>query len=368
MSEVLAPRYQVTMNGITLEGVISLTVSVALSFQVGTFSFTKGFVPGDKFPRSWWAATSTKTMRVVISLSTDGITYTPVMTGNVDNHSWNMLHNEVSVQGRDLAALLLDTRVTSTSRNQTASEIVSAIAAKHGLTANVTATKGFVGRYAGYNYDDTNAGNFNHAINEWDLVCRLGSQAGIIPYVLNDTLYFNPPANSPPTFVASVSYDKNGMLISNVMDLTLSRNMTAAHDVIVTYRSWHADQKETYTGTYRTSTKEASSQPNTQPSRYLFIVPNLTKAQCQAKAQQMALDISQHERTASIEVASLAIFTPVTVFQVKGTGTDYDMVYYPQSITVSGSFQEFTTQVQGKFSSPLYLYDDETGVQMGQQS
>lgn len=372
-SVVNTPRYQVTMNGAPLLGVDSVSVTVALSFQVGTFRLTKAFLPGDQFPPSWWASTSNKTMLIVISISVDGKTFTPVLTGNVDSHSWDVVTNQLNVVGRDLAALLLDKRIVTTNRNLTSSEIAQQLALEHQLTTSITPTTTLVGRYFDTNYDDTSSGNFSQAINEWDLLCRLGSQEGVIPYVSGTTLYFNPPPANPPVFVVSASRDQYGNLVSNVPGITLERHMTAARDVIVTYRSWNALDKRTYSATVRTTSKDAAQpDPNTGaaplPSRYLFQVPNLSFAQCQARAKQMATDISQHERNAQITIASLQLLSPLSVIQVTGTDTDYDMTYYPQTITYEGSFAGFSTTVQAKFSSPLYLYDNDTGEQIGEQS
>jgi phage protein D len=272
---------------------------------------------------------------------------------------WSMVANKLSVAGRDMAALLIDTRTLSTYPNQTSSEIAQKLATAHGLLANVTPTPTLVGRYYDADHDQTQSGDFSQATNEWDLLCKLGSKEGVIPYVSGMTLYFNPPAANPPVFAATFTRTAAGNLVSNVECLSVERHMTQARDVIVTVRSWHSRDKKTYSATVRTKTKTQSTDPTLQPSKYPVTEPNLTLAQCQALAQKLALDISQHERNVTIKGPSILLMDPRYVIELSGTGTDYDMTYYPQTITyqiaVDGGA---STDIQAKFSSPIALFDE----------
>src|ERR1700710_898683 len=119
------PRFRVTVNGTVLEGVSKVSVTQANAFLIGSFCFLKGFVPNDAFPASWWAATENKTILVAIEFSVDGSTFLPAVTGNADVHLYDPITNMISVVGRDLAAGMIDARITTTYRNLTASEIAA---------------------------------------------------------------------------------------------------------------------------------------------------------------------------------------------------------------------------------------------------
>jgi phage protein D len=351
-----------------LQGVETLSLTQANAFECGKFHFQKCFVDGDSFPPAFWAQTGNKAMQVQIDTSVDGATFTTPetgsMVGNVDSHTWDPLANTIQVAGRDLAAQMIDTRVVSTYRNQTASEIAAALAAKYGLQTSITATTAPVGRNYDADYDQTQAGDFSQASNEWDLLCRLGSQAGITPYIMGTTLYFNPPNSNPPVFPITMSRNATGQIVSNVPGLTLTRHLTVARDVIVTVRSWHSRKKGTFTATYRVKSKAAQipGQPAIPATPYLVVIPNLTQAQCQQQAQKIALEISQHERSVTIEAASLVQLTPAHVVRISGTATDYDMTYYPQQVTTEISFQAGAkTTIQARYCSAATLYDDDTG-------
>jgi phage protein D len=364
-SSVNYPRFRVTINGAVLDGVGKVSITQANAFQIGSFCFMKGFIAGDAFPASWWAATSNKTILVAIELSVNGSTFFPMMTGNADNHLYDAITNTISVVGRDLAGSLIDTRITTTYRNLTASEVASKLASEHGLQVSITPTTTIVGRIYDVDHDETSCGDFSRVTNEWDLICRLGEAEGIIPYVFGSTLYFNPLSGNPPTYPVELTRNANGLLVAGVTGLMLERHMTYARDVIVTVKSWSSRKKTTITSTVRTKTRDGSVDRAVKPTTYLYEVPNLSQPQCLAKAQQLALDISQHERYARISIPSLALMTPQTLIPVSGTGTDYDMTYFPLTVTYEvAAEQGAVTIVEAKFSSPLDIFDIGTGQQL----
>jgi phage protein D len=365
-SMVNYPRFRVSINGTVVEGVEKISITQANAFQIANFCLTKGFVPDDAFPASWWAATANKTILIAIELSVDGNAFFPMITGNVDSHVYDAIANTICPAGRDLAAAMIDTRILTTYRNLTASEIAAQFATEHGLQANITATTTIVGRIYDFDHDLTSSGDFSQVTNEWDLLCRLGAAEGIIPYVFGTTLYFNPPSDNPPIYPVELTRDSEGLLVAGVTGLELSRYMTYARDVVVKVKSWNSRKKTTITSTVRTKTKLESADPALKPSNYLYEIPNLTQAQCLAKAQQLALDISQHERSARVNIPSLALMNPQTLIAVSGTGTDYDMTYFPLTITYDLATESGAmTIVEAKFSSSLDAYDQDTGQQLG---
>lgn len=363
------PNFIVYMNGTALQGVESVTVTEPVAFKVGTFRFSKVFVPNDNFPAEWWCATSSKTMRVEIYLSTDTKSFTRRILGNVDSHSFDPIAGTISVAGRDLGALLVDSRVLKTHRNMTASEIATNLANAVGLTAQVTNTKTLTGRLYDTDHDQSSGDSHLVATNQWDLLCRLGSREGIIPYVQGETLYFQTVPQNPPLFTAEFSRDANGYPVSNVNGIKLTRYLTQARDVKVTVRSWHSRSKKTFSATFRTSTKIPGESPHQAPTIYIFNAANLTKAQCSQRAQKIALDISQHERNTSISIPYLSLLSPTYQLQIKGTGTDYDMTYAMQRISYHIDIRSGgQTSIDAKFSSPVNLYDDDTGEIVGEQA
>jgi hypothetical protein len=281
--------------------------------------------------------------------------------GQVDRHAIDPLRQTITLHGRDMAAQFLDTRITGTYQNLTSSEIATALAQLHGMTAQVSATTALVGRYYNADYDTTAAGGFSRAVNEWDLLCLLGQREGIVPYVLGNTLYFqNSP---PPAYALWVGQNEDGVMMSNCKTLICERALTMARDVNVAVNSWHSGKKTVVTGSAvtRSLTPPTATVP---PTNYLFEIPNLTRAQADAAAQRLALDIVQHERVITASLPGIATLTPQTVFTLTGTGTDYDgIAYNPASITHSVTPKGgFETSILAMSSSPLSLYDGASGA------
>jgi hypothetical protein len=141
--------------------------------------------------------------------------------------------------------------------------------------------------------------------------------------------------------------------------------MTYARDVIVKVRSWSSRKKTSVISTVRTKTTDKSSIVNVKMPVYLYEVPNLSQAQCLAKAQQLALEISRHERYARVIIPSLALMNPQTLIPVSGTGTDYDLTYVPLTVTYEVTTERGAeTFVEATTSSPLDMYDGTTGQRL----
>ncbi len=110
----------------------------------------------------------------------------------------DVLNRTVEIDGRDLTARLLDARTQETFSNQTASEIAETLAARHGLTADVTATTTLAGRYYATEHDRITLGQFSRATTEWDLLTFLAAREGFEAYVAGQTLTFAPARRRRP--------------------------------------------------------------------------------------------------------------------------------------------------------------------------
>jgi hypothetical protein len=358
-----APRVQVLANGAALTGVLSVQWSDPLAYNVGSFTIAKGFTPVDANGPAWWANTGNKQIDIEIKLALAPTGYVSMFTGQVDSHSLDPLRRTISLRGRDMAAQFLDTRITETYQNLTASEIAAALAQAHGMTAQVTPTTTLVGRYYSADHDTMAAGGFSCAVNEWDLLCLLGQREGIVPYVQGNVLHFQIPGTPPPYYALWVGQNSDGVMLSNCKTLSCERALTMARDVQVTVKSWHSGKKTVVTGSAVTKTLKASD-PAVPKTLYVFEIPNLTSAQAAAAAQRLAQDIAQHERTITARLPGIATLTPQTLFTLTGTGTDYDGIDYfsaqvTHSVTPRGGFE---TSISAKNYSPLSLFDGASGA------
>jgi hypothetical protein len=357
------PLVQVLANNIALTGVLSVQWTDPRVYNVGSFTIAKAFTPAEQQPPAWWADTSNKQIDIEIRMALAPAGYVSLFTGLVDSHALDPLRRTIQLRGRDMAAQFLDTRITETYQNLTASEIATKLAQARGLSAQVTKTTTLVGRYYNADHDTIAAGGFSRAVNEWDLLCLLGQREGIVPYVKGGTLYFEVPTTPPPTYPLWVGQNADGVMLSNCKRLSCERALTMARDVQVTVKSWHSGKKGTVIGSAVTKSLKAAGQA-VPPTNYVFEIPNLTRGQAEAAAQRLAQDIAQHERTITANLPGIATLMPQTVFNLTGTGTDYDGIdYFPSEVTHSVTPQGgFETSIAAKNYSPLSLYDGASGA------
>jgi hypothetical protein len=360
------PRYQVLINGVLMPGVTETCWQQADAYQCGTFSFTKALQPagGEKFNAPFWADTTSKTIMVEIKAVTDGEGFTSQFVGRIDGHAYDPIANTIHANGRDLAGAFIDARVVDSYSNNTASEIAALLAKGHPeITATVISkTTTLAGRYYNASTDTTTTGNFTSAVNEWDLLCLLGQKEGIVPYIQGTTLHFEKPATQPDIFRIYVNRQPDGRVESNALQIQLCRSLTIAKDVEVFVKSWESARKFPVLGHSVTRSIKRPEGDHAQATKYYFEFPNLTQAQADAAAQREALDITSHERTACFTLPGEITIKPQTVIQLVGTGTDYDMIWYPMTVARTLNMQTFITTIQAKNCSPLTLYDGASGA------
>jgi hypothetical protein len=83
------------------------------------------------------------------------------------------------------------------------------------------------------------------------------------------------------------------------------------------------------------------------------IKPNLSEDQAQQIANQLAIDLTKHERVCEITMPSDLTLTPRRLVRLEGTGTSWDLTYFVDEIHRSLSFHDgFRQTLRLKNSSP----------------
>ncbi|RQZ24054.1 hypothetical protein DIE14_23140 [Burkholderia sp. Bp9017] len=279
--------------------------------------------------------------------------------GQVDNINHDPVSGIVEVSGRDLARMLIDAKTTEKFQNKTSSQIASLLAARHGLTPQVTKTSTLVGKYYAIDHDA-----MNNARTEWDLLCYLARIEQFVVYVRGKTLYYQPrpdPTKTTPYRITFTPPDAhNGSPTCNVEGLKFSRTLTVSRGVYVHVRSFNDVDQRVYTATYPTSASKRSTAPgsvgnSSDAQTYFYSVPNLTQQQCVRMAQAKYQDIVRHEMRAEFEVPAAGNddLDTTSIIEISGTGTAYDQLYYPESITRELSFPDgYRMTVHAKNHAP----------------
>jgi phage protein D len=308
-SSLRSPALAVLVNGAAIPGVMDLDVLDNAHFAAGRFRI-RAAMDG--------AAASTlldpdDILDLQVSL---GGTFTSLVQGQADSIHIDPIRNTIEIDGRDLTARLLDARTQETFANQTASEIANTLAARHGLTAVVTATTTLAGRYYGAEHDRITLGQFSRATTEWDLLTFLAAREGFEVFVAGQSLYFQPFTQSAASLVLAPS---------DCVSLSLERALTLARDIEVTVKSWNTRQQAAFTQTARSS---AQGKRGSNPQRIVVVRPNLQPNDALQLAQRILADLSSHERIVHVELPGEVMLTPRSRVTLNGTGTDFDQTYY----------------------------------------
>jgi phage protein D len=361
-SEARQPRGIVRINGAAVPGWLEFEVENNVFFHADTFrcSFAVSALPSEYGP-AWWASQSTIHIELLAGFPADPENFTAAdldsfIYGRVDEITYDTSGTVIEVTGRDLTAAFIDAKTYEQFVNQTASQIATTLAQRHGMTPVVTATSIKVGSY--YEIENRRV-PLNRT--EWDLLTWLAHEEGFSVYVAGQELHFEPQAEPGAEQYAlrwvSPTAD-GGAPAFNGKRLVCSRNLTLANDIIVYVRSWNTKQKKGFTvKAQATHTKKAigrGNAPAAGPEQvYSFVRPGLTKEQAQAYANQRLRELSAHEMKISAELPGDNLLTMRTLVDLSGTGTAFDQTYYPDSIVRAMSLRDgYTMRVTAKNHPP----------------
>lgn len=309
VSSVRAPRVGVLLNGDPLAGVIDAEVSSIGHFAADRYRVRVALSAN---AISLWDQAM---MTVDLQMSLNG-DWTSLVQGTVDRLDIDPIKGEVSLEGRDLTAGLIEARTQEAFVNQTSSDIATLLAGRRGLQTNVTPTTVPVGRYYQSEHSRITLGQFSRATTEWDLLIYLAQREGFDVWVAGTTLNFCPPDAS----------GTSGVTISpaDCLDLRLERSLTLAQDIKVVVKSWNSRQKQAFSETAQRSGSGAAGGGVLQ---YVYVIPNLTPADALQRAQRILSELSQHERNVRITMPGELQMQPRMTLALAGTGTGFDGAY-----------------------------------------
>lgn len=334
-SSLRSPSISVLSNGAALPNLIDADISDNAHFAAARFRLRLALDPVS-------AANLLQPGSLLDVQLTLGGPPTSLLQGEADTVAIDVLNQVVEIEGRDLTARLLDARIQETFSNQTASEIAETLAARHDLTANVTATSTLSGRYYSAEHDRITLGQFSRATTEWDLLTFLAAREGFEIYVSAQTLTFAPLPVAAPVLTLTPA---------QCISLQLQHSLTLARDIEVTVKSWNTRQQAAFTQTARSSARGGSRSGPAQ--RIVVVRPNLSTNDALQLAQRILADLSAHERVVLAELPGELSFSPRTQVLLTNTGTDFDQLYYVAELDRHFSAEQgFTERLRLKNTPP----------------
>lgn len=339
------PRASVSVNGAPIAGLIGAEVISTSAFEADRFdlTFALGGDPAASLP--FWSSTPA----FLVSLSFGESDGPPVelVRGYADCLSVDAMKGRVRLEGRDMTSVFLETPVARMFPNQTASEIASVLASNHGLAASVTATTQPVGRYYQNDYTSMALESFSGHLSEWDLLSALAGYEGFDLFITGETLCFHPPQSGMPVRV---------IYPQEASSIVLRRTLRLVGAISVTVKSWNSHQGATVaeTCTTQSDTLEPGS-PAQQALSFVELRPNLTPAQAQNIAQRRLNELIPHRRCVEITMPGDTTLLARDHVAIAGTGTDFDQVYFIESIVRSIGREGFRQRVRANSAASVPL-------------
>ena len=363
------PRARLLVNGKPLTGLYDCSVQSnnALKADRWDAHVALGADPG--YDAAWWGSQMDLTVEVQAQMLPPGAAegadgpWTSLIVGRVDDLHLDLCQGAVHLTGRDLVAVYIDTKTQAAYANQTTSDVLTTLAAGHGMKADVTPTTRPVGSYYKAEHDKLTLGQFSKQTTEWDLICYLVRQEGQDVWVDATGLHTRPAAD-PATSTATafpVVYVPPGAqaygTLNVAMDVQLERSLTIAKDVRVTVKSWTAKSRTATTRTVDGKGSEVAKGHGEagqgSPQTHVFVVPNLTPDAALHYAQTQARILTQLERVVTVRMPGELTLTPRDLVSLTGTGTSWDQVYFVDTLERRLSWSSgFEQTLRLKNSSP----------------
>lgn len=289
---ISTPCVTVTVNGIQAEGLLQAHILSTNTFSADTFSLTFATGKPPLLSTSDWTSIDQAYLEVNTA-SLAGMPGTLLISGFVDTMNVDPMAGSVSVEGRDLSASLIDGYRQQDFMNQTASEIVTAIARSRGLVPVVAATRPIVGRYYSSDYTQLSLAQYSRFRSDWDLIVQLARENEFDVFVSGSELYFQPSAAvTPAPYLVS---------LGDVTSLRLQRMLLLPDSPVVKVQSWNSQTMAGYSssdggGDSGLGTGTAAADGNV----YLFCEPNLTGQQVSQAGQRYVAEVTRLRTVLSI--------------------------------------------------------------------
>ena len=354
------PRGLVKINGTVIDGWLDFDVDNNSFFSADTFRLTlaAGALPST-MDAVWFCAQQDMYVELFIGFPNDPTNYGPQdltswIYGQTDEIDYDPVNNTITLTGRDLTRVFIDTKTTQKWQNLTSSQIATQLAQSHGLTPVVTATTIKAGKL--YEIDHVNVTDER---SEWDILNYLANAEGFIVYVRGQSLYFQPaPApNTTPYQIVWTPPSSNTGASANFMHVNFKRALTVSRGIQVIVRSWNKKQAKGFVAKFPSNVKTIQVGKSTVGAGvqiYSKTVANLDQATADQYAQNWYNQLVQHEmRFDNLRMPGDNNLDVTSLISLTGTGTVFDQTYYPDSINRSISFDGgYQMTVAAKNHSP----------------
>lgn len=348
-----SPGARVFANGGLLSGVIEIEVVTTRSYCADQFHVRCRVDETGLCDATFWS--SEACILVEIQIAVDPPAYLSIITGYADTIALDPISRLLFVSGRDLSSKLIEARSQGTFSNQTASDVATLLATRHGLIPNVSPTTMLIGRYYQSEHNQVALDQFGHSMTDWDILTSLAQQEGFDLSVTGTTLNFCLPIQSPPRSIRP----------SDCISINLERRLTLARDIEITIKSWNSNQSRSFAQTVRGVSQSNIPSNNQIPQSYTYIHPNLMPTQALQMAQRKIQELAMHERAIELTLVGDMSIKAGTMLSLYETGGEFDQSYLVERVCRRISpLIGFTQEVEARTATArtIIVTNDETNI------
>jgi hypothetical protein len=253
----------------------------------------------------------------------------------------------VRISGRDLSSRLIDSKVTQSFSNITASELAQQFAKSNNLKQEITPTQDVIGTFlqTAQTYTANNS-------TQWDMLVQAAVQENFMVYVKGETLVFKPfPSNDDNIQPYVLNYipksSSNNIPTFNLgTKISFFKNNIVSGNINVTVKVPYS----TYTGkafhVKQTARNSAASPESIR--KYVYSHPGLTYDQAKKQCKQLLNNLIVHSVRFSAELVPDIILSKDMLIRVTGTNTDFDQDYYIDRLVRRMTISDFSMYLGGK--------------------
>lgn len=397
---VRRPRVRARVGDQVVEGLVSCEVTSNGYAAADTWRLELRLSATSQPSAAWWSDSEDDVIDISFGFAgPDGSVagWETLLSGVVDTVKLDYLTGRISVDGRDLTARFVETRLEETFANQTLSDIARKFAAGHGLTYRGPDTSARLGSHYRGNDHASTAAAFSRQTTEWDLLTWAGNQEGMDVRVEGRELVISaqadPDASAPVTIRWAPPGTAAAYGILDAQSLTCERQQTLARDIEVTVTSYDSRAARRFSKTVRgargkgrrdarpsagssarprqsseldallgdlgTSQAESGITASTprasggrgsrEPARtaapptatvggrtvlrHRIVKPGLSEAEALRLAQDTLRELSRHERVIEFKTPGETRLRPRAVVRLVGTASSFDQDFYVDEIS-----------------------------------
>lgn len=345
------PRAIVKVNDIQVN-FIDIEIRSGAPYTADTYFLEIPLNEQQNLNLAYFASTDKFSVKIYVGFPKDVDSFTVsdlvlMIEGESNDVEINPSEGLVSISGRDLSSRLIDKKVTKSFSNITASELAIEFANDNGLKADVVPTTQILGTFlqTAQTYTANNT-------TQWDMLVQAAMNQNFMVFVKGETLVFKPnPVDDdnlrpyilnyfPKTITNIIPSFENGTKINFFKNNIVSGNIDVT--VKVPY--------STYTGKAFHVKQNARNKKLSQESirNYVYSHPGLTDEQAKQKAKQLLNNLIIHSVRFTAELVGDMILSKDMLIKMAGTETDFDQVYYIDSIVRKITMNDFSMFVSAK--------------------